>query len=131
MINTKKFPHYKQLDAKDCGPTCLKIIAKYFTITNFNNKKPGQLTGFFIVAGAGPVVEQTCDLQLKDFEPDQFVISLYKKESLTATADQASYFVALCFTIAVKAVGSCTAISESIFRLSSTFVFFSALINRL
>lgn len=26
----KKFPHYKQLDLKDCGPTCLKIIAKYY-----------------------------------------------------------------------------------------------------
>ena len=25
-----KFPHYKQSDQKDCGPTCLKIIAKYF-----------------------------------------------------------------------------------------------------
>ncbi|QTD36734.1 peptidase domain-containing ABC transporter [Polaribacter batillariae] len=26
----KKFPHYKQLDRKDCGSTCLKIIAKHF-----------------------------------------------------------------------------------------------------
>ena len=26
----KKFPHYKQADTKDCGPTCLKIIAKHF-----------------------------------------------------------------------------------------------------
>jgi len=26
----KKFPHYKQADSKDCGPTCLKIIAKYY-----------------------------------------------------------------------------------------------------
>lgn len=25
-----KFPHYKQPDAKDCGPTSLKIIAKYY-----------------------------------------------------------------------------------------------------
>ncbi|MFH4968278.1 peptidase domain-containing ABC transporter [Gaetbulibacter sp. M240] len=25
----KKFPFYKQLDMKDCGPTCLKIIAKF------------------------------------------------------------------------------------------------------
>ncbi|MGR7813985.1 peptidase domain-containing ABC transporter [Lacinutrix undariae] len=24
------FPHYKQADGKDCGPTCLKIIAKYY-----------------------------------------------------------------------------------------------------
>lgn len=26
----KTFPHYKQADAKDCGPTCLKIIAKHY-----------------------------------------------------------------------------------------------------
>ncbi|CAL2105709.1 ABC transporter ATP-binding protein [Tenacibaculum sp. 190524A02b] len=25
-----KFPHYKQLESKDCGPTCLKIISKHF-----------------------------------------------------------------------------------------------------
>ncbi|MBE0423713.1 MAG: peptidase domain-containing ABC transporter [Lutibacter sp.] len=25
-----KFPHYKQTEAKDCGPTCIKIIAKYY-----------------------------------------------------------------------------------------------------
>ncbi|QLC66574.1 peptidase domain-containing ABC transporter [Flavobacterium sp. LPB0248] len=26
----KKFAHYKQADFKDCGPTCLKIIAKHY-----------------------------------------------------------------------------------------------------
>ncbi|WP_421803527.1 peptidase domain-containing ABC transporter [Flagellimonas sp.] len=26
----KQFPFYKQLDMKDCGPTCLKIIAKFY-----------------------------------------------------------------------------------------------------
>jgi len=26
----KSFPHYTQLDAMDCGPTCLRIIAKYY-----------------------------------------------------------------------------------------------------
>lgn len=25
-----KFPHYRQLDNKDCGPTCLRMIAKYY-----------------------------------------------------------------------------------------------------
>lgn len=24
------FPHYRQIDTKDCGPTCLKIISKYY-----------------------------------------------------------------------------------------------------
>lgn len=28
-----KFPHYKQADFKDCGPTCLKIIAKHYKKT--------------------------------------------------------------------------------------------------
>lgn len=26
----KKFPHYTQTESKDCGPTCLKIIAKHY-----------------------------------------------------------------------------------------------------
>ena len=25
-----KFPHYKQLDSMDCGPTCLRMIARYY-----------------------------------------------------------------------------------------------------
>lgn len=25
-----KFPFYKQPDTKDCGPTCLRIIAKHY-----------------------------------------------------------------------------------------------------
>lgn len=25
-----KFPFYKQPDVKDCGPTCLRIIAKHY-----------------------------------------------------------------------------------------------------
>lgn len=30
MKKLKSFPFYKQADTKDCGPTCLKIIAKHF-----------------------------------------------------------------------------------------------------
>ncbi len=26
----QKFPHYKQLDAMDCGPTCLRMIARFY-----------------------------------------------------------------------------------------------------
>lgn len=26
----QKFPYYKQLDAMDCGPTCLRMIAKHY-----------------------------------------------------------------------------------------------------
>jgi ATP-binding cassette subfamily B protein len=30
MILKKRFPFFKQLDAMDCGPTCLRMIAKYY-----------------------------------------------------------------------------------------------------
>lgn len=30
LIKLKKFPTYIQADAKDCGPTCLKIVSKYY-----------------------------------------------------------------------------------------------------
>ncbi len=32
MLNLKRnfFPHYKQLDAMDCGPTCLRMVAKHY-----------------------------------------------------------------------------------------------------
>jgi len=26
----KKFPHYKQTESKDCGPTCIKIVSKHY-----------------------------------------------------------------------------------------------------
>lgn len=26
----KQFPNFKQPDAKDCGPTCLRIISKFY-----------------------------------------------------------------------------------------------------
>ena len=26
----KSFPHYRQHDAMDCGPTCLQMIARYY-----------------------------------------------------------------------------------------------------
>ncbi|MFW5700795.1 MAG: cysteine peptidase family C39 domain-containing protein, partial [Cyclobacteriaceae bacterium] len=26
----QKFPVYKQLDSMDCGPTCLRMIARYY-----------------------------------------------------------------------------------------------------
>lgn len=30
ILKLKKFPHYNQTESKDCGPTCLKIIAKHY-----------------------------------------------------------------------------------------------------
>lgn len=29
-MKTRNFPHFKQPDSKDCGPTCLKIIGKFY-----------------------------------------------------------------------------------------------------
>jgi ATP-binding cassette subfamily B protein len=30
MVKSKKFPLFRQLDAMDCGPSCLRMIAKYY-----------------------------------------------------------------------------------------------------
>ena len=30
LSDLKPFPHFIQLDKMDCGPTCLRIIAKYY-----------------------------------------------------------------------------------------------------
>lgn len=30
LNNSRNFPHYKQIDQKDCGSTCLKIITKHY-----------------------------------------------------------------------------------------------------
>lgn len=30
MYQLKRFPHYKQHNASDCGPTSLRMIAKYY-----------------------------------------------------------------------------------------------------
>lgn len=40
--NLKPFPHYKQPDSKDCGPTCLRIVAKHFGLV-ISIKKTRQL----------------------------------------------------------------------------------------
>ena len=29
-MKLSSFPHYLQLDAMDCGPSCLRMIAKYY-----------------------------------------------------------------------------------------------------
>ncbi|MDX1904184.1 MAG: cysteine peptidase family C39 domain-containing protein [Thermonemataceae bacterium] len=37
-----KHPHYKQLDAMDCAPTCLRMVASYygkhFTLQNLRER---------------------------------------------------------------------------------------------
>jgi ATP-binding cassette, subfamily B, bacterial len=39
-----KFPHYLQPDAMDCGPTCLRIVAKHFG-RHYNLETLRNLTG--------------------------------------------------------------------------------------
>ena len=39
------FPHYHQPDAMDCGPTCLRMIAKYFG-KHFSGDTLRQISGF-------------------------------------------------------------------------------------
>ena len=30
FLTTKKFPNFRQTESRDCGPTCLRIVAKYY-----------------------------------------------------------------------------------------------------
>ena len=30
----RSFPHYQQLDSMDCGPSCLRMIAKFYGRVN-------------------------------------------------------------------------------------------------
>jgi len=41
-MKTNSFPHYLQLDAMDCGPSCLRMVAKYYgkTYTSDKDKTP-------------------------------------------------------------------------------------------
>ena len=32
-LKSSKFPFYRQLDNKDCGPTCLRMVAKFYDKT--------------------------------------------------------------------------------------------------
>jgi len=29
-MKINKFPYYNQLDSRDCGPTCLRMVAKHY-----------------------------------------------------------------------------------------------------
>ena len=51
------FPHYTQLDAMDCGPTCLRMVAKHYgrsyTLQNlrersFITREGVSMLGFFL-----------------------------------------------------------------------------------
>jgi ATP-binding cassette subfamily B protein len=44
MVSSKKFPFYRQLDYRDCGPTCLRMVAKYHG-QNFSREFLREKTG--------------------------------------------------------------------------------------
>jgi ATP-binding cassette subfamily B protein len=41
----KSFPFYKQLNAMDCGPTCLRMIAMHFG-KHYNAETLRQIAGY-------------------------------------------------------------------------------------
>lgn len=43
-MGTKQFPFYKQFDQMDCGPTCLRMVAKHYG-KNFNLQKLREICG--------------------------------------------------------------------------------------
>ena len=63
MRKLPKFPYYKQFRNLDCGPTCLRIVARYYgktysedSLRKLIGKPQGRLTivlNFFILVGAG------------------------------------------------------------------------------
>ena len=63
MRNLPKFPYFKQFGNLDCGPTCLRMVARYYGKTHSEDslrkligKPQGRLTivlNFFILVGAG------------------------------------------------------------------------------
>ena len=32
MKSFKRFPHFRQNNASDCGPTCLRMVARYYGV---------------------------------------------------------------------------------------------------
>jgi len=41
----RSFQFYKQLNAMDCGPTCLRMVAKYYG-KHFNTDSIRQISGY-------------------------------------------------------------------------------------
>lgn len=41
----KNFPFYKQLNAMDCGPTCLRMVSKYYG-KHYNTDSIRQIAGY-------------------------------------------------------------------------------------
>ena len=44
-INLRSFQFYKQLNEMDCGPTCLRMVAKYYG-KHFNIDSIRQISGY-------------------------------------------------------------------------------------
>lgn len=107
-----QFPHYKQLDAMDCGPSCLRMIAKYYgkmysleyiKRKTYYRKVGVSLLGIsdaaesigFRTLGAKLSYEQLCDSPLPciiHWNQKHFVVvtKIDKKRGLISIADPAS-----------------------------------------
>ncbi|RLJ33462.1 bacteriocin-processing peptidase [Chryseobacterium sp. 7] len=60
MVIKNKFPFYKQLDSRDCGPTCLRMIAKFYGKTfsrEFLREKASITTTGVTMAGIAEAAE--------------------------------------------------------------------------
>ncbi|CAA7197323.1 cysteine peptidase family C39 domain-containing protein [Chryseobacterium potabilaquae] len=60
MAIKNKFPFYKQLDSRDCGPTCLRMIAKFYGKTfsrEFLREKASITTTGVTMAGIAEAAE--------------------------------------------------------------------------
>ena len=114
----KKFPFYKQPDQMDCGPTCLRMIAKHYG-KNFSLQRLREISGInregvslfgiseaaekigFRTMGSKLTIEQLAELELPailHWEQHHFVV-LYKiKKGIYHIADPGKGLIA--FTLA-------------------------------
>ena len=76
-----KFPFYKQLDAMDCGPTCLRMIAKFygktFSVQQLREQSYIQRTGVNLL-GISEAAKMKSILTEEQFEKWQEMQGRYK-----------------------------------------------------
>lgn len=64
----KPFPTYRQLDSMDCGPTCLRMIAKYYgraySIQNLREKAFITREGVSMLGISDPEIKGLFDLSI-------------------------------------------------------------------
>ena len=77
-----KFPFYKQLDGMDCGPTCLRMIAKYygktFSVQQLREQSYIQRTGVNLLG----ISEAAASIGLRNNNPNCPASSIGIKSTL-------------------------------------------------